>query len=300
LKAKGFFCSPPPPILDESKGTVAFQMWPESRYLARMADLAPATVLDILLQIPDTENIRIHNDLADAALAMPAEIAARILPKATKWIKSPYQLLMPEKLGALISHLVKGGQPGPALDLAKALLAIRPDPRLNKKAIDENSLLFPAPQPLFDLWHYEQIVQKNVPDLVTAVGEPALAFLCDLLDEAENLSRRGNEEPKPEDYSNIWRRSLDRGQSTDHDVRGILVSAVRDAAEQLGRLNPAKVTGIVRDLEMRSWHVFRRMALHVLRLFGDASPDLVAERLTKPERYDKPDFRREYYTGAHN
>ena len=36
------------------------------------------------------------------------------------------------------------------------------------------------------------------------------------------MSRRGGEAEAPEDYPNSWHRAIDRGQSTDHDVRGVV------------------------------------------------------------------------------
>jgi hypothetical protein len=63
LKIKGFFSSPPQAIRDEARGTIGFPPWPASRYLARMAVRAPEIVLEVALQIPSTENVRVHEDL---------------------------------------------------------------------------------------------------------------------------------------------------------------------------------------------------------------------------------------------
>src|SRR3954447_421924 len=79
----GMFRSPPTPVKEGKY--VSFPLWPESRYLARMAAQAPETVLEVALQIPLTENVRVHEDLADATLAMPADLAAKLVPKAKKW-----------------------------------------------------------------------------------------------------------------------------------------------------------------------------------------------------------------------
>ena len=294
LEKKGFFKSPPPPILDESKGTLAFPVWPESRYLARMAKLAPEKVAPILRAIPDTENIRVHDDFADAALAMPAELAAEFVPRAIRWIQSPFHALLPDKLGTLLSRLASGGEVDSALELARAILVIRPDPRKSEKVTEENRFLFPEPQPLFHLWDYRNILDRDIPNLVAAAGSPALNLLCDLLDDAVRLSQRADEGQGPDDYSYIWRPAIDHPRHTVDDLRGLLISAVRDAAQQLGQQNPASVPEIIRNLEDKKWRVFHRIALHVLRLFGDVAPDLVAERLREPERFDRSDFHREY------
>src|SRR4051794_10926526 len=75
----GLFRNPPGP---EPEGEyIGFPIWAESRYLARMACEAPETVMEVMLQIPDTENVRVHEDMAEAAAAMPAKLAARLVPK---------------------------------------------------------------------------------------------------------------------------------------------------------------------------------------------------------------------------
>lgn len=118
--------------MTDPEGGITFTSWPESRYLARMAatDAEGAwAALEIALQIPETENTRVHEDLIDAALAMPPELAVRFVPSAKRWVRLPYQLLLPEKLGALVSRLALGGQTVAALDLAKSLLAIHAEER---------------------------------------------------------------------------------------------------------------------------------------------------------------------------
>src|ERR1700674_776813 len=102
LKLKGFFSSPPKPMRDEARGTIAFPPWPESRYLLRMVARAPEAVIEVALEIPDTKNVRVHDDLADIALALPARFAAKLVPQARTWIETTYQLLLPQKLGALV------------------------------------------------------------------------------------------------------------------------------------------------------------------------------------------------------
>jgi hypothetical protein len=85
------------------------------------------------------------------------------------------------------------GQIEPALKLAKGLLTIEPDPQMSKEANEEDTYLLPNSQPLFDLWHYEQILKRNVPDLVTAAGDESLKFLGGMLGAAVRLSEKAGE-----------------------------------------------------------------------------------------------------------
>src|SRR5262249_50248746 len=77
-------------------------------------------------------------------------------------------------------------------------------------------------------------------------------------------------------------------------LRNILVSAVRDTAEQLATINPAQVPRLIAILEQRPWRVFHRIALHLLRIFPDVAPALIVKRLTDWQKFDDPGFRHEY------
>src|SRR5262249_39381225 len=137
LHKRGFFRNPPSSQAQE--GSVVFPPWPESRYLARMAKLPEAhqRVKELALAIPSTENVLVQEDLADIALSLPAEMAVSFVPKAKQWIVSPYLSLQPEKLGALIAHLARGGEGDAALDLASAVLAVLPDPEAQTRSLIE-------------------------------------------------------------------------------------------------------------------------------------------------------------------
>ena len=78
LWQEDMFCYPPKAVREGNY--IRFPPWPESRYLARMANQASALVLKVLLKVPETDNVRVHEDMTDAALAMPPELAA-------KWVK---------------------------------------------------------------------------------------------------------------------------------------------------------------------------------------------------------------------
>ncbi len=293
LKDAGLFSSPHPPVPEGQY--ISFPRWPESEYLARVANQAPETVLEVVLQIPDTENVRIHEDLINAALAMPSEFAARLIEKAKKWAKSSYYSLFPEKLGALVKHLAQGNQIEEALGLAAILLAVLPDP--TRKAQDDENDIYrfpPTPRARFDTWHYGIILNENIPALVDAAGERALDLLCDLLEEAMRLSRNRNDDLGPHDYSHIWRRHIDSGSIHD-DVRDLLISGVSKAAEQLAKTDAQEAPRIVGMLEARPWLIFHRIALHLLRLFPAAALDLIVERLTDTSLFGVPELWHEFF-----
>jgi len=283
LQKKGFFKNPPAIARDEEKKTVGFPPWPESRYLARMAVHDPLKVLGIALLI-ETDNICVREDLVDAALAMPAEVAVNLAPKVLACMESPYSTFWPEKFGELVGHLARGGKVETALSLAQRLLVVLP----SKGGLSQA-------EARFDAWHYERILEKNLPDLVAAASVQALDLLCGLLESAVQLSRNGGGDEGGEDYSYIWRRAIEGGKGRGfHEIRDLLVSAVRDAAAQIVRTDRTLIGSVIDELEQRPWKIFCRIALHVLRSFPDSKPDLVRLRLMDRVLFEDRGIQREY------
>lgn len=287
----GFFQHPPAPI---RKGeTIAFPFWPESRYLARMASVqgAEGVVLRVALQVPETENVYVNEDLADAALALPATAAAKLARRlGIAATKHPYRMLLPKKVGSLIGHLARGGQRAAALDLARTVLAVEPD-RRHETNEELKDVLGPEPKPLIDGWSYGEILRLNGPDLIAGTGLDGLRLLSDLLDDAIRLSRRPDDAEPPEDYSHIWRPAIEWDRFADRVIE-MLVSAVRDASVSLSQADPSVLPSEVAMLETRQWWVFRRLVLHLLRVVGNTPTELLASRVENEELWNR--FPREY------
>ena len=299
LKEKGFFDTPPQIIRNQEQETIRFPPWFVSRYLARVATQAPEAVLDVILQIPDTDNVRVHEDLTDAALVMPAELAARWADKEARWIETQEVLhsLLPEKLGDLIEHIAKGGQVQEALHLANALLAILPAQNQEGEEKETDDFSLSQEEARFSTWDYGQILEKNIPTLISIAKTEAFELLCELLDSAINYSERQEENNDRSDYSYIWRPAIeDHEQNLDsrHRLRDLLVAAVRDTAVQIGKSAPTQIPSLIEKLERRPWFVFSRIALHLLRVCSDAPLELITERLTDRGRFDEVHLWHEY------
>ncbi len=305
LREKGFFSNPRQIIRDETKGTVSFPPWPESRYLARMAKSGSidiqGTILEIALQI-NTDNISVHEDLIDAALALPADLSATLATKETAWVKQQHHIfgLLPEKLGALIAHLAQGGQVGEALDLAQHLLAILPDPRQKEKKEDEENVWHPSPNPVTRIkeWDFQQVASKIIPALIAAATDRTLVMLCGLLETAIRLSQRRNDQVGPEDHSYIWRRGIEHPYR--HGIKDLLVSVVRNAAEQTATAAPKQVPSIVEILEGHDWLVFKRLALHLLYFSPKFASNLILERFLDKSYFEQRGLWHEYIRLVHS
>jgi len=297
LREAGFLAHPPEPSPNPEDGTAWHQSWPQTRYLARMARLAPEEVRNVILEVPKTGNPFVHEDFADAALGMPPHIAATLVPSAETWLDAPNLWSLPDKLGQLLAHLANGGEVEAALRLAKTLLAILPDPEPEQQAETEEPF-GPTLEPhaRFSPWHYERILKENVPPLVEAAGMPALDMLCDLLESALHLSQESaDRSPDREDFSYIWRPAIeDDTHNYLAELKNPLISAVRDAGQPLITGGAASARDLVSALQQRGWPIFSRIALHLLRVIPDADPRIIAEQLVNRAHFKELSTRHEY------
>lgn len=292
LREAGLFEAPPDPIVDLAEGTVGSPPWPQSKYLARMAPFSPEAVQETAMAVPAAENVQVHEDLADVALALPPELAVKLVPKAREWLQSPYLLHLPEKLGRLVARLARGGQPEAALELAEALFELRPgDPSMVKQPV----WLPPEPRARFGKYAYEEILAEQMPVLAEKAPFPTMELLCRLLSDAIGFSHPPGEEEPPSDHSHLWRPAIhEHEQNDDKTLRNVLVTTLAGVAEEMARNQPSLVTELVKRLESKQWHIFRRVALHLLRIWPEVSPESIHRRLVDRRLFADPHFHHEY------
>jgi hypothetical protein len=278
LWKEGFFANVPQPEEDIERGTIRFIHWQQSRYLTRMAFQEPETVLKIALEIVETgtKNVDIHEDLAEAALVMSPELAARWVEKETEWLKKQdyLYLTLPDKLGKLIAYLAENKQVNTALGLARELLAVLPSSK-RSSSIEIRTRC--------DDYNYGIILEENIPKLLSVASEDTLHLLCHLLSNAIKSLQLPHENRIFEDYSYNWYRSFEKKQNQ-YDVRSLLTAAIWKTAEQIVRDNLTQVGFIVKTLEGYHWRIFNRMALHLLSNFPNGTLDLIAKRLPDQQR----------------
>jgi hypothetical protein len=299
LVKAGKFSSVPAPQENKTEGTIGFPFWPQGEYLKKIAPQVPDEICKVVSQLPPTGNARVHDSILELALTVPPRAAVEMVPKIIEGLRSPHHLGLPLKIPSLISLLAKAGYTPSALQLAEAALEISSEAGSREKGKGESRFSnLREPISHIGVWHYERVLTKGVPDLVDAAGEQALDVLCNLLDRAILLSDRRGAECRPNDFSHIWRPAIEEHQQNlNMGVKHLLVTAVRDAAEQIARKSPARIPALLELLEKRgnSWWVFRRIALHLLRLFPDSTAGLLRERLLNRELFDSVEVRHEYF-----
>ncbi len=297
LDKAGFFSCPAEMIRNEEDGAISFPVWPESRYLVRMAEHVPEEVKGILLRILSrckTDNARFLEDCLEAATAMPGNLAAEIAERAMKW-DGEYYLLLPYNWARLVRHLADAGEVDTALDLARRALRLTkqeegvergPNGTVGVKAR-------PIPTGMLSLAGYEEILSNGVVPIASNSGVASLSLVCDLLEQALRIEGR---EEGGADYSYIWRPAIEEHeQNTGYGVKPSLVAAARDVAEKIIAEHPKRAKEVYDELERREFPVFCRILLYVLSLDSSLDRDRVVAYLTDLEVLADGSLRHEVY-----
>ena len=264
-----------------------------------MADKEPQIVLDTILEIPETDNHRIHADYIDAALKMPPNLASKWVKSEEKWLRKQNWLfdILPIKYGPLISHLASGGEQSTVIMLCSSLLRFNPNPELPRETeFQGHKMTFPKePIPLVSSYYFNEILTNNIPDVVNLVGVKAITMLKYILSHA--LSIDLNNLPKEyQDHSYIWRPAIeDNSQNHDRDLKENLVVAIRNGCEQIVNADESQLPDVINLLEKHNLPIFKRIALHLLRTVGGKNNlNIIKANLLDSELFSNHDERHEY------
>ena len=295
LREHEMFSYPPDPEMHEDDGTVSFPPWPQMKYLIRIASELPDDVAKIVENIPPTSNIFVNAAIVDVATTLPIERAVSLLPRLLVMISIPYRMGFPVRLPDLIRSLLNAGELSSAMELAQALLSFEETPEEVDDSDSELSRSLREPLLRVDEYVYTQILQRQIPGLIHAMGIPAIQVLADLLEEAIVSSSSNAMIEAYQDFSSTWRREIvPVSLNYDHGIKSHLVSAIRDGSVARVNIAPEELRAIIDFLEARQWSVFQRLALHLLTIHGSQELKAVEERLIQPALFENQQLKPEY------
>jgi hypothetical protein len=270
LRKRGLFDHPQATEKIEGGG-VRHPYWQESRYLARMAKVAPQEVTDILVNIT-TDNPSVLRDVLDAASNMLPEhatYAARLVPAICKGIEvDVFEIIYPNAIDFCVQMATSDGQEDAAMTLAEALFALECRPGQGTKRDRES-------------YWYKKGLKQLVPVLVEKRPKEFLEALCRWLCTAIKRDKHDDQETQ-EDTSWYWRPAIEEHeQNRDYDFPCEMVGFVRQAFEHAidkERLTLAEGLAV---LERQSFTVFRRLQIHLINRFAEQDQDLARSTIMK-------------------
>jgi len=147
------------------------------------------------------------------------------------------------------------------------------------------------PQPRhLDAWSYQRFLVDRLPGLVSAAGIDSIEMIATLLEQA---LPHGNESPN--DSSHIWRPAVEPHEQN-HDFADVfdwLVTGLRDACEQFVADDPTRLESVFEVLRDHSWWIFRRLELHLLRVFP-IDPSMIRSSLIDESLFSELHVHHEY------
>lgn len=298
LARRRAFANPPDPVPADEPGYVQFPPWPEGRYLARMAPVAPDAVAAVLEELPPSANPGVTRILLEAVTALPDEQLGRLAPQTVDWITfaevAVFANRFADAAADAVARLLHTGKVKQALEAARALLWVERLPGAPDGS-QSDQIFARAPEPVGRLshWAYKRVVERILPDLVDLAGLDGVLLFSSQLSVAVKFSRHEDEPPDSDGHSFIWRPAIeDHSQNSDRGIQCLLVTAARDAAVRLARVSDENLRAVVQLLEAGTL-VHRRIALHVLAVVPGGA-EMAAERIASRDFFDEPRLKHEY------
>lgn len=287
LRNRSVFAQPPPLVRDEEDGSIRFPHWPELAYLIRMATLDPDEVAEIALEIPDTDNVAIHSDLARLAVELPPVQAARLVPHAERWLGDRFASTVAHWLTQLLVRLADGQQPAAATELLAVLLVLRPKEGAGR--VGAFSL-----KARLESWQFDEIRRTCLGRVVAAAGTPAFVRLVGVLAEGVNELAGGSSDAP----TRSWRPSIRDCEENFESALSGLVSVVRDAAVRVCASDSSKLGEVLQTFEAQPHRIFRRLELYMLARFFEGNEAAAAASLENRDAFDDEDLENEYWALA--
>jgi hypothetical protein len=279
LREAGYFDSPPRAKGIQDTG-VQYPIWPESKYLARMAKHVPSEVAAIFNSF-ETDNVSIIGDMLNAALAMPVKVAASLVPAVCQASESDLMWLYFKDASDLCVRLADGDEVPAAMTLAEALFT----PKFEK--VQEQ------PSRQDDYW-YKEGLKKVVPALASQEPHEFLVKLCDWL-RASVEAKRHVDPNTGSDYSNMWRPAIEEHeQNRDYDFAGVMVGFVRQGFEQAIGDEKMSLEEAIKILDHYPYLIFNRIRLHLINEFAKRNGALARRVIMDRDLFDDHEYKHEY------
>lgn len=288
LLEAGFFTKPWPPetwVTKRGERLIRCPIWPESRYLARIAPQAHDLVFEAAKRIPDNENPRIHEDIVTIAAQLPGEQAAVLARREQRWLAGfqGHLFSFPEPAADLLAHLAAEGQLAATFALAGTLLGISPAQETEDRPRRGRA------QSLVSNREYAEIVERAWPPLIEADPNRAFGFLCHQLVDTIRISYT---DEGSVDRTHLWRPAIEnRENNHGRTLLDTLVELVRDVALKLAE-TPGGLNLVLTELARHDAQLFRRIRLFLLAGHGPA--ELAANELSDAGLISTPPFWHEY------
>ena len=272
LEEQGFFKNPPD-VEPDGEARVIARLWRPILYLQRVASSAPDQVVNILVNLPKTDNPRILHRICEIAGKIEQdELSLKLKSLVMRYVNSPYDWLIHQVITGLLNRWGEGSDKtrAAALKVLKAVIRFHPDPEseakkeLRKEILEGGELRLEnvwktelKPSPHFEEWDYFQILENGARPLADKEPFQVAKILASTTTRMIFLSsHEGEDEDIP------WVR-LDQAVESIPDFNVTLIHTLIYACESVYRSAPDNIEDLDRALRRWPWKLFKRLRQHL-------------------------------------
>ncbi len=298
LEKRGAFYSPQDAI--EKDGYIQFVPWPESGYLARIADRADDAVFQIIEKL-DTKNLSVLGSFVEAAIKSSPDVAAKYVDLIVKkkWLKNKYTLRLPDQVASLMEKLVSADKNEKALALADELFSVQGTGPVKISDDPDSPLQYTHPdaKPFYDEWQFEHIIKNKTVELSQKRPVEMFGIYTRKLREAiEVEGKEGDKDNRDNfyEFSHIWRPNITAARSYGReDVKNILLDEIINLIQTHAQ-NLEILKQFTKILKEQAYALFRRIEMHLYFVFQQNFEAETATILSDERIIYAYNLRREY------
>ena len=306
LVERGYFQSPPSKIkyFDDYSDDVYVQYpsWPELQYLKNVSRDVPDEVINVVLELPETDNPSVYSEILEIVLQLHGEQSVKLKPKILESIDIDHQFLA-RRYADLLSHWTSENQTSAALELTKVFVKFTPDPQSETKqkrrrenptpeAIWETSL---DPSPQISSRTYREIMSTGVRSLAKKEPYRVARILTDATANMIRLQMHQEDMDQEEDYSEAWCKRLHELDRNHEGHKATLVHTLVFACEQVYEKPSDSVEALDTTLRNQQWNIFKRLRQHLYAQFpNEKTQPWIRELILEHKEYHLWEHRYEF------
>ena len=245
--------------------------WPPGKYLLKMSKIIPDQVSKILLnmELPKKNNERsfiIMRYLMNILLNLPPKHSKKFVTKIIKehWMENQHNHVnINVELEMLVKKLAESNYENESLELCARLISF------NYVNRDNISITASDVQPIIGSYHYENMLEKTIPELYRSFHKPVVFLLIDNLNSI--LSMMDKKSSKTElfsDNSIIWCKSITPNKENfDRGFKTKLLGLIGKLLIDEGNRSKKDLREELLLLDMKKYSSFTRLKLHIYRKF---------------------------------
>ncbi|MHB8857266.1 MAG: hypothetical protein ACYC6K_11680 [Bellilinea sp.] len=289
LFTDGFFFKPPDPI-EVKPGSFQLPGWPAGEYLARFADQHEEIIVAVVRSIR-TENWRVQEILVDAMLKISPAKTAELVPAVDAWLSGRFSDMLPNKLIPLADYLLENGLDDAATQILEYVITPVLPPTQSEYSKYRSAVRFRS-----DHYWVNEYCEKQLSKLIEKNPANVVATFERLVKKTIELTKQVNPEEAELQVGYYWLMDIPNRlpDRSDADALDILIDGLRDSLAEVCKQNVEESRTFLIDYLHSEHIIFKRIALYILRTFGQNYPELINQALLQRDYLENSEYANEY------